>query len=287
MKTTNPIAIVTDSTCDIPNDLIRQHRITVLPAYVIWGDEQFRDRIDLQADAFYRRLAEDPVYPSSAHPTPATFRETYEGLHANGAAAIVVLTVSSALSGTYNAAVQAAATSKVPVHVIDAKGPTMSLGWQVLAAARTRDAGGDVDAVISAANAARSHMAQLVLMDSIEYLHKGGRIGNAVKLVGMALRIKPVVYIDHETGTVEIEKAARTSKRAMRALYEGFFERLNTRKPLHIAVMHGGVPAAAQQLAGRIREAFHPKELLINVTGPVLGINTGPGALALAGYYEA
>jgi DegV family protein with EDD domain len=130
-------------------------------------------------------------------------------------------------------------------------------------------------------------MAQLVTMNSIEYLHKGGRIGNAVRLLGMALRIKPVVYIDHETGTVEIEKAARTSKRAMRALYEGFFERLDTSKPLHIAVMHGGVPDEAQTLADRIRAEFHPQELLINITGPVLGINTGPGALALAGYYEA
>lgn len=287
MTTTNPIAIITDSTCDIPNELIQQYAITVLPAYVIWGNEQFRDRIDLQADAFYRRLAADPVYPSSAHPTPTAFREAYEALRDDGAEAIIAITVSSALSGTYNAAVQAAMTSELPVHVIDSKGPTMSLGWQVLAAARTRDAGGGVDAVIRAVEEARSHMVQLVFMNSIEYLHKGGRIGNAVKLLGMALRIKPVVYIDHKTGTVEIEKAARTSKRAMRALYEGFFQRLDTRKPLHIAVMHGGVPEAAQELADRIREEFHPKELLINLTGPVLGINTGPGALALAGYYEA
>jgi len=287
MKTSHTIAIVTDSTCDIPEDLIRRHEITVLPAYVIWGDEQFRDRIDLQADAFYRRLVDDPVYPSSAHPTPGTFRETYAALRNDGAEAIVVLTVSSALSGTYNAAVQAATMSEVPVHVIDSKGPSMSLGWQVLAAARARDAGKDVDAVVKAAETARAHMAQLVSMNSIEYLHKGGRIGNAVKLLGMALRIKPVVYINHETGTVEIEKAARTSKRAMRALYEGFFERLDTDKPLHIAVMHGGVPEEAQALADRIREAFDPQELLINITGPVLGINTGPGALALAGYHEA
>ncbi len=287
MKTSKPIAIVTDSTCDIPEDLIQQHDITVLPAYVIWGEDQFRDRIDLQADAFYRRLVEDPIYPSSAHPTPETFRQTYEALQSGGKETIVVITVSSALSGTYTAALQAAAASGVPVHVIDSKGPSMSLGWQVLAAARTRDAGGDVEAIVAAAKGARSRMAQLVYMNSIEYLHKGGRIGNAVKLLGMALRIKPVVFINHETGTVEIEKAARTSRRAMQALYEGFFERLDPRKPLHIAVMHGGVPDEAQKLADRIREEFHPKELLIHITGPVLGINTGPGALALAGYNEA
>jgi DegV family protein with EDD domain len=287
MQTSNPIAIVTDSTCDIPDDLIHEYEITVLPAYVIWGEEQFRDRIDLQADAFYRRLVKDPIYPSSAHPTPETFRRTYETLQNGGAEAVIVVTVSSALSGTYNAASQAATASGVPVHVIDAKGPSMSSGWQVLAAARARDAGGDVDAVIAAAETARSCMAQLVYLNSIEYLHKGGRIGNAAKLIGMALRIKPIVYIDHETGIVEIEKAARTFKHAMRALYEGFFERLDTSKPLHIAVMHGGVPEKAEALADRIREAYHPEELLIHITGPVLGINTGPGALALAGYNEA
>ncbi len=281
------IALVADSTCDIPEALVKQYGIAVIPTYVIWGEEQFRDRIDLQAPEFYRRLETDPVYPSSSHPTPGDFLALYQRLCDEGATDIVVLTVSSAMSGTCNVARQTGAMAGVPVHVIDSKGPTMSLGWQVLAAARAREAGGNVEAVIAAAEDARSRMVQLVYMESIEYLHKGGRIGNAINLLGTLLKIKPVVYIDHNSGLVEVETAVRTRTRGIETLYKGFFKRLDTSKPLHVAVLHGNVPEEAEALAERIREEFHPQELLINITGPVLGINTGPRALALAGYTEA
>lgn len=280
-------ALITDSTCDIPEDLVEQYNIVVIPAYVIWGEEQFRDRIDLQADAFYQRLQTDDVYPSSSHPTPGDFFELYQHLDDEGTEDIVVITVSSAMSGTYDAAKQAGEMIDIPVHVVDSKGPSMSLGWQVLAAARTREAGGRAEDMVAAAEDARSRMAQLVYMESIEYLHKGGRIGNAVNLLGTLLKIKPVVYIDHETGVVNVETAARTRKRGTNALYKGFFKRLDTSKPLHVALLHGGVPKDAQALAQRIRETYDPKELIVNITGPVLGINTGPEALALAGYTEA
>ncbi len=281
------IALLTDSTCDIPQDLIESYDITVLPAYVIWGDEQFRDRVDLTPQAFYERLPTAEVYPSSSHPAPGEFLEAYQAAAERGVNAIVVLTVSSAMSGTYDAACQAAAQFDLPVHVVDSKGPSMSLGWQVLAAARARENGAGGKAMAAVARAVRSRMAQLVYMESIEYLHKGGRIGNAARLLGTLLKVKPVVYIDHETGLVNVETAARTRTRGIEALYRGFFKRLETDKPLHIAVLHGDVPEEAEALAERIRQEYAPKELLINITGPVLGINTGPDALALAGYAEA
>ncbi|MBN1246108.1 MAG: DegV family protein [Anaerolineae bacterium] len=291
------IALMCDSTCDIPEELVAQYDITVLPAYVIWGEEQFLDRVTLQADAFYRRLVIDPVYPSSSHPTPGDFRDAYQAARASGASGIVVVTVSSAMSGTYNAARQAADTFELPVRVVDSKGPTMSLGWQVLAAARAREdleisrsdhnaVDETLHAMVHAAGAARAHMAQLVYMDAIKYLHKGGRIGNAVSLLGTALRIRPVIYIDHETGLVEVERAARTRKRGIEALVQGFYDRLDLSRPLHVAVLHGGVPDEGRALAERVRNEINPAELLVNTTGPVLGINTGPGALALCGYYE-
>jgi DegV family protein with EDD domain len=281
------VALLTDSTCDIPQHLIERYDITVLPAYVIWGEEQFRDRVDLTPQAFYERLPSAETYPSSSHPAPGEFLEAYQVAEARGAKAIVVLTVSSAMSGTYDAACQAATQFELPVHVVDSRGPSMSLGWQVLAAARARANGAGAKAMTAAARAARSRMAQLVYMESIDYLHKGGRIGNAARLLGTLLKVKPVVYIDHETGLVNVETAARTRTRGIEALYRGFFKRLETDKPLHIAVLHGNAPEEAEVLAERIRQEYAPKELLINVTGPVLGINTGPDALALAGYAEA
>jgi DegV family protein with EDD domain len=279
-------ALITDSTCDIPPSLLETYQIRVLPAYVIWGDEQYRDRIDLQPQAFYRRMVDDPVYPKSAHPTPGDFVDALQAAREDGAQEAVVITVSSAMSGTYGAARQAAQRVNMPVYVVDSKGPTMSLGWQVLAAARAREAGGDAQAMIEAAAAVRERLALLVYMDAVKYLEKGGRIGNAVSLVGTVLRIRPVVRIDHTTGVVEVEKVARTRRRGIEAMVQGFYSRLDRTRPVHVAVLHGDAPDDAEALAERIRAELDPTELLINTTGPVLGINTGPRALALSGYSE-
>jgi len=235
------IALVTDSTCDIPEDLIQQYDITVVPQFVLWEGEAFRDRIDLTPQQFYERLVTDPVYPSSAHPTPGDFFEVYQAAAAEGAEAIVVVAISSAMSGTFNVAKQAAEMVDVPVHVVDAKGPTMSLGWQVLAAARAREAGGDAEAMVAAAGKARASMVQFVYMDSLEYLRKGGRIGDAAQWLGTLLQIKPVICINHDTGLVEPTTLTRTRKRALKVFYEGFFARLDLSKPLHLAVLHGGI----------------------------------------------
>ncbi len=123
-------------------------------------------------------------------------------------------------------------------------------------------------------------------MDSLEYLQKGGRVGGAVKWVGTLLKVKPLVSINHGTGLVEPTGLARTHTALVGLLYHRFFERLVGRMNLRIAVLHGNVPEEAEALAERIRAAHNPVELLINITSPVLGINTGPGALALCGYAD-
>jgi DegV family protein with EDD domain len=280
------IAIVTDSTCDIPERLIDQYGIIVVPQVVIWGTDQYLDRVDLQPAEFYRRLVTDEVQPHSSLPAQDAFQEAYQSAIGKGAQGILVLTISSAMSGTYELARTAAQQLNVPATVIDAMGPTMSLGWQVLAAARARDAGADLSGMAEQAGRVRARLAQFVAMDSLEHLQRGGRIGHAVKWVGMRLRVRPVVSINHETGTVEPAGLARTHAAVIDMLYTKFFEAQKGRRNLHIAVLHGNVPTEAEALADRIRNEHHPLELLINCTGPVLGINTGPGALALCGYSE-
>jgi len=282
------IAIMTDSTCDIPDDLVKQYDITIIPCYVIWDNEQYRDHIDLSAPDFYERLVSDPVYPSTAHPSSEIFRETYTRAAENGADEIVIITVSGAMSGTYQAALQAASEVDIPVRVVDSRGPTLSLGWQVLAAARAREAAGEISAMLTAVEKTRAGLVQFVCMHSIEYLHKGGRIGNATHFFGNILNIKPIIYIDHNSGLVEGYKKVRTFSRAVEVFYQGFFKTLGDQngKKLHIAVLHGNVPEEAERLAERVRREYNPTELLINCTGPVLGVNTGPGALALCGYFE-
>lgn len=280
------IGIITDSTCDIPDALIEQYGITIIPHYIIWGDEQFRDRVDMTPLEFYKRLEVDPVYPSSSQAGIPDFQKTYEEVAAKGATEIITLTVSSAMSGAYHMACEAARLVKIPVSVVDGKGPTMSLGWQVLAAARARDAGMEVKKILTMLEDLKKKLVQYVAMDSLEYLQKSGRIGNAVKWVGSLLKIQPLVSINHHSGLVEPAAMARTHKQLVEMLYQKFFAQLRSHNRLHIAVLHGNSLAEAEALAERIRAEFNPVELILNITGPVLGISTGPGALALCGYSE-
>lgn len=281
---TDMIAIITDSTCDIPEALLQQYGITVIPNIIVWGDHQYRDRVDLTPEEFYRRLPLEPERPTTSTPSVEDFHRTYVAAIDRGADSIIMLTVSSAMSGVYQLAVNAGKEARVPVTVIDSKGPTMSLGWQVLAAARLRDTGADVAAIVARLARIREHMHQLVCMTSLEYLSRGGRIGQAVKWVGVKLQVKPVVSINHQTGLVEPVGLSRTHTAAVDLLITKFVGLMRGMCDLHIAVMHGGAPQEAAALAERIRDELNPVEMLTNMTGPVLGVNTGPGALALCGY---
>ncbi len=280
------IAIVTDSTCDIPNALIEEYKIIVVPHTIIWGNEQYKDRVDMQPEEFYQRILVDPRRPTTAQAGIPDFQQAFEKAAGQGADEILCITISSAMSGAFNMAKAAAEAIATPVHVVDAKGPTMSLGWQVLEAARARTAGVDIPGILTRLDAIRKRMVQLVAMDTLEYLQRGGRIGKAVQWVGVMMHVKPLVSINHVTGLVEPVSLSRTQKALIETMYAKFFELLQGGKNLHVAVLHGNALEKAEELAERIRKEYNTVELLINITGPVLGINTGPGALALCGYTE-
>jgi len=280
------IKILTDSTCDIPEDLVEQYHIQIVPQYILWGDDVFLDRVDLSPIDFYQRFITDHQKPTSSQVTVPDFLAAIERARNDGASGVLIITISSAMSGTYQAAITAAEQTSIPVTVFDAKGPTMSLGWQVLAAARARDKGAGMVEIIEKMAKIRQKMVQIVAMESLEHLEYGGRIGDAAKWVGTLLNVKPVVSINHETGRVEPAGLTRTNQGMLKMLVKKFFEKIGPSKALRIAVLHGNVLEEAQKLANRICEDYNPLELLINITGPVLGINTGPGALALCGYAE-
>jgi DegV family protein with EDD domain len=147
----NPIALIADSTCDIPQEMIDHYGIYIIPQVVVWGNELLRDRVDLAPEDFYRRLEKDPIWPTSTLPSPVDVEKVYREAIMDGAKEIVVMTVSSAMSGTHQLAEQVGQKMEIPVHVVDSKGPTMSLGWQVLAAARIREMGGTATRMIEAA----------------------------------------------------------------------------------------------------------------------------------------
>ena len=141
------IAIITDSTCDLPGEYRDKYDITVLPLTIIFGEEQLLDGVDISAEAFYERLVSDPVHPTTSQPTPNDVLQVFKSARDKGAEAVFCILISSAMSGTYASAVQAAKDAPIPVEMFDSRNNSMGLGWQVLAAARAREAGGGLKAV--------------------------------------------------------------------------------------------------------------------------------------------
>lgn len=281
------IRIMTDSTSDVPETMLKEYDISVIPQYLIWGQEQFIDRVTISPEAFYERLDRDPVRPTSSQPPLKDFVSAYERVAAEGADEIIMLTVSSAMSGTYNMAVNAAEMVKIPVRVVDSRGPTMMLGWQVLAAARAAKAGANLEKILAEIQRVQDRVAIIVGMQSLAPLAKGGRIGTAIRWMSNTIPVKPLVYVDKENGKVAPISLLRTQKSLMDALYSKFIEHVKDTRELHVAVLHGNAPESAQILVDRIRTELNPNELLTLITGPVLGLHTGSGALSICGYSDA
>ena len=280
------IALVTDSTCDIPTTWVRQYEISVVPMTIVFGSQQYLDGVDITAEQFYDRLPTEPNHPSTSQVTPHQFLQAFQNAAAAGAQSILAITISSAMSGTYNAALLGAKQVRFPVTVVDAKGPTMTIGWQVLAAARAREAGGSLDEMVLAVEEVRERLHYHIVLDTLEYLVKGGRISGAAKFIGNVLNIKPQIRVNHQTGTVEAGDVSRTRARALETLYSSFFKKVDGTKPLRIAVLHNAAYEEAKALADRITAEYAPLELIIGIVSPVLGAHTGPRAVALCGYSE-
>ena len=280
------IALVTDSTCDIPADWVRQYEIGVVPLTIIFGDQQYLDGVDMTAAQFYERLPNERQHPTTSQAPPRAFLDAYKAAAATGAEQVLTITISAAMSGTVLAARQAAEESPVPVSVMDGKNNSMGLGWQVLAAARAREAGGDLEAMMEAARRVQEDMVYYVTLDTIEYLARGGRIGSAARLVDSILHIKPLIYVKPESGSVGASLPARSRQAALEGLYREFFKHIPAGRPLHIAVLHNDAEPEAQALAEQVRREHSPVELVITITSPVLGTHTGPRAVALCGYAE-
>ncbi len=283
---TNKIALLTDSTCDIPKDFLNTYDIQVVPLTIIWGEEQFRDGVDLSAEDFYKRLEAAPTLPTTSQPTPQQMVQAYDEAKRKGADEILIITISKAMSGTYESAKAASKLVDIPVRVLDSKANSMSLGWQVLAAARARESGGDLDAMVDAAEKARSTMVYIITLDTLEYLRKGGRIGGASHFIGNLLNLKPQISVDHKSGEVAGGRRSRTRRKALKDLFVDFFDQVDQEKNLKIAVLHNAAPEEAKTLAEKIKAEIDPEEIIISIVSPVLGVHTGPRAVAICGYSE-
>jgi DegV family protein with EDD domain len=283
----NQIALVTDSTCDIPAEWREKYEIIVVPSIIVFGERQYIDGIEMTAEQFYDQLPKEKIHPFTSHPTPAAFLEAYREAKQKGAKQIVTVVVAAAMSGTITAAQQAAEEIDIPVQVINSCSNSMGLGWQVIAAARAREKGGGLEDMVAAIERVRQNMVYFVSLNTLEYLAKGGRIGDAIRLVESVLTIKPLVFVKPENGTVGVSLPARSRKLAITGLQREFFKIMNVKMPMHIAVLHNNALDEAKALAQKVIETYNPRELITTIVSPVLGVHTGPQAIALCGYAES
>lgn len=285
-ESSHRVAIITDSTSDLSSEVAAENDVSIVPLYVIWGEEELRDGVDITKEEFYERLANEPTSPSTSQPTPADFVAVYNRVIAEGAEEILVFTISDQLSGTYDSALAAAQHVDVPVHVKDSFSTSMGLGMQVLAAAEVRAAGGDAQAMLAAAERVRQRIRVYFAVNTLEYLHRGGRIGGAAKLLGTMLQLKPLLILDNKTGYIDAVERTRTWKKAMGRVYEVATEGLQRGRKVRAWVMHAASPVDAMALAERITEAYEPVSMGMGQLSPVLGTHVGPGTVGMVIYDE-
>jgi DegV family protein with EDD domain len=274
------VAIVTDSTSSMPQSLLDRYQIPVVPQVVIFGEESLLSGVDLTAEEFYQRLAESDVMPTSSQATIPGFKEVFEPLVAANRP-IVTICLGSELSGTMQSALQAKAMfPDADITVVDSQTVAMALGFQVLAAARAAEEGADVAGVLAAAERVRQRSGLILSVDTLEFLHRGGRIGGATRFLGTALNIKPILEV--AGGRVEPVDRVRTRSKAMRRLVQILQERVDDQHPLRIGLHHTGVPSDAEELEVLIRQRFNPDELYTSIVTPAVGVHAGPGAYGFA-----
>jgi DegV family protein with EDD domain len=278
-----PVAIVTDSTSNIPESLLRNLPITILPLQICWKEKIFLDGIDIQPDEFYKRLVTDKVLPTTSQATPAMFQQAYSRLTDEGND-ILSIHISSKLSGTMDSAFQA--RNSLPgarIELFDSESTAMAMGWQVLAAARAAAQGATLLECKTLVEKARAQSGVLFLLDTLEFLHKGGRIGGASAFFGMAFNIKPILEL--RDGTIQPADKVRTSTKAQDKLLDIMEKRINGRFPVHLSALNANAYPEAEALLERARKRFSATEVTetnISVVSPVLGVHTGPGALGIA-----
>jgi DegV family protein with EDD domain len=277
------IVVVTDSSATVPAELVEELDIRVVPMLIAFRNQSFRDGVDITPGQVYRRLRANKHIPTTAAPSVGDFLRVYAsaGQTARG---IVSIHVPSWLSATYDTAVLASRlVDDVPIRVVECTTAAMGQGFAVIEAARAAAAGAELEQVVARAEQVESWATLNVIVGTLKYLHRGGRIGAASALLGSMLQIKPILYLGD--GRVEVLAKARTKERAVEQMLGRMAEAV-TGFPVHAAVMHADVPEEAEALKQQVAQRFDCVELLLTEFTPVMGAHTGPGLLGVVYYVD-
>lgn len=271
---------MTDSTAYLPPELLESYDISVVPLYVVLGDESGREGESIGPDDVARVLSTRGGRVSTSRPTPGDFVAAYERLLAGGADRLVSVHLSAELSGTWDAARLAAAQiGEQIVTVIDSRSAAMGNGFAVLAAARAAAAGAGADAVADAARRTAAATRTFFVVDTLDHLRRGGRIGSAAAVLGTALHVKPVLHV--VDGRVVVLEKVRTSARAVNRLVQRVVDEVGG-EPASLAVHHLAAPERAERLAAELREQVPTlHELHVSELGAAIGAHVGPGAVGV------
>lgn len=279
------IAIVTDSTCDLGPAALQERGVTMVPLKVHFGDETFRDWVDLTPSDFYPKLTASAQLPTTSQPTPGDFATVYRRLAEEGAEGIVSIHLSAKLSGTCESAIMASEGSPVPVRVVDSTFVSGPMGLIIDAACAARDAGLDLDEVERAASKAAGSTELFFVLDTLDYLVKGGRAGKAQGLAAALLNIKPILQVTG--GVIEPFKKSKGTNRAIREMAQHVAERSAELGTVDVIVIHALAEDLAEELTAAIRSAGATVGTLAYAEiGAVIGTHVGPRAIGV-GYAPA
>ena len=276
------VAVVTDSTTYMPPDLVKKHNISVAPQVLIWGDQTYKDGVDINSTEFFTRLKTAKVMPTTSQVSVVSFQEIFQDL-VNKGFEVLALLVSSKLSGTVQSALQAKElmdSAGEKVNVVDSQSVAMALGFQVLAVARALEEGASLRDAIALAEKSHQYTGVFFAVDTLEFLHRGGRIGGAQRFIGSALNLKPILAI--QNGRVEGIERIRTKSKAHDRVLELVVEKVAGRSPVRLATLHANAADDAKALLARAEQALNPVESVFTEVSPTVGTHAGPGTIGLA-----
>jgi DegV family protein with EDD domain len=277
------VAILTDSSACLSENLFKNLPVFVIPLQVIFGEDTYLDGIDIHTSDFYPRLKTSKVMPSTSQPAPESFKKIYVDLVEQGFD-VLSMHISEKLSGTMASALQAKAELPgLHIEVVDTNSTSMAMGFQVLSVAKAAKEGASLSECKGLAEKAGVNSGALFVVQTLEFLHRGGRIGGAAAFMGTALNLKPILEL--RDGRVEPIERVRTMNKAVDRLLEHLDSRLNGHHSLRVACLHADAPMEASNLMERIQQRFDPSliaEAMTSEISPVIGTHTGPGTLGIA-----
>ena len=276
------IAFVTDSTAYIPDSLAKAYEISVAPQVLIWDGQTFLDGGDIQPNDFYKRLQTARVMPTTSQVPVPEMLKLFQGL-TNRGLQVMGIFISAKLSGTMQSALQARAelaSVADRVTIVDSNATAMALGFQVLAAARAARDGASVQDCKALLEKSRDHVGVYFAVETLEFLHRGGRIGGGQRFIGSALNLKPILAL--KNGQIEAEDRVRTKAKALDRILQLVKEEVAGKSRIRLATVHANAEAEARSLLDRATRELGAVESILSSVSPVVGAHAGPGTVGLA-----